>query len=53
LVLSQLTLDETASSEPLATARGFADVSLYPLPEGALLAYVADRRTWARLIRCK
>jgi hypothetical protein len=53
LVLSALTLDETASSEPLATARGFADVSLYPLPEGALLAYVADRRTWARLIRCK
>lgn len=53
LVLSQLTLDETASSEQLATARGFADVSLYPLPEGALLAYVADRHTWGRLIRCK
>ena len=53
LVLSTLTLDETASSEQVATARGFADVSLYPLPEGALLAYVADRRTWARLIRCK
>jgi len=53
LVLSQLTLDETASSEQLATARGFADVSIYPVPEGALLAYVADRRTWARLIRCK
>src|SRR6185369_13321505 len=53
LVLSPLTLDETASSEQLATARGFADVSLYPLPEGAMLAYVADRRTWARLIRCK
>ena len=53
LVLSSLTLEETASSELLATARGFADVSLYPLPEGALLAYVADRRTWARLIRCK
>ena len=53
LVVSQLTLDETASSEPLASARGFADVSLYPLPEGAMLAYVADRRTWARLIRCK
>lgn len=53
LVLSQLTLDETASSEQLATARGFADVSLYPLAEGALLAYVADRHTWGRLIRCK
>jgi hypothetical protein len=53
LVMSELTLAETASSEVVATARGFADVSLYPLPEGAILAYVADRRTWARLIRCK
>lgn len=53
LMLSELTLDETASSEQLATARGFADVSAYPLPEGLLLAYVADRRSWARLIRCK
>jgi hypothetical protein len=53
LVLSPLTLDETASSEQLATARGFADVTLYPLAEGALLAYVADRHTWGRLIRCK
>lgn len=53
LVISELTLAETASSEQLATARGFADVSLYPLPEGAILAYVADRRTWSRLIRCK
>lgn len=53
LVLSELTLNDTASSEPLATARGFADVSLYPIPEGAVLAYVADRRTWARLVRCK
>jgi hypothetical protein len=53
LVMSELTLNETANSEILATARGFADVSLYGSPEGALVAYVADRRTWARLIRCK
>jgi hypothetical protein len=53
LVISALTLEETAGSEILATARGFADVSVFPLPEGALVAYVADRRTWARLIRCK
>lgn len=53
LMLSELNLDPSATSEPLATARGFADVSLYPVPEGAVLAYVADRRTWARLIRCK
>ncbi len=53
LALSELTVAEAATSEVLASARGFADVSLYPIPEGALLAYVADRRTWARLIRCK
>lgn len=53
LALSELTVAETASSEVLASARGFADVSLYAIPQGALLAYVADRRTWARLIRCK
>jgi len=53
LVLSPLTFDETASSERLARARGFADVSLFSVPEGAVLAYVADRRTWGRLIRCK
>jgi hypothetical protein len=53
LVVSELTLAEKASSERLATARGFADVSIYPLGESAVVAYVADRRTWARLIRCK
>ena len=53
LVISTLSLAETASSEQLASARGFADVSLYALAEGAIIAYVADRRTWARLIRCK
>jgi hypothetical protein len=53
LVISTLSLADTAASERLATARGFADVSLYPLAEGAIVAYVADRRTWARLIRCK
>jgi hypothetical protein len=53
LVASELTLTAAASSEVLATARGFSDVSLYPLKAGAVLAYVADRRTWARILRCK
>jgi hypothetical protein len=53
LALSELTVSEAASSEVVASARGFADVSLYAIPEGALLSYVADRRTWGRLIRCK
>lgn len=53
LVISSLSLAESASSERLASARGFADVSIYPVAEGGVVAYVADRRTWARLIRCK
>jgi hypothetical protein len=53
LMISELNPSGPTPSEQLATARGFADVSLYPTPDGAVLAYVADRRTWARLIRCK
>jgi len=53
LVISELTLAETATSEVVASARGFADVSVYPRPQGAMLVYVADRHTWGRLIRCK
>lgn len=37
----------------LANARGFAAVSLAAVPGGALVAYVADGRTWARGIGCK
>ena len=37
----------------LANARGFAAVSLAAVPGGALLAYVADGRTWARGIACR
>lgn len=36
----------------VARARAFFDVSLVGLSGGALLAYVADHRTWARSIRC-
>jgi len=36
----------------LATSRAFADVSWEGLDGGALLVYVADRRTWARRLRC-
>jgi hypothetical protein len=41
-------------SEALVLARSsaFFEVSLAALPGGALLTYVADRRTWARTIRC-
>lgn len=36
----------------LATSRAFFDAALAELPGGALLTYVADRRTWARTLRC-
>jgi hypothetical protein len=36
----------------LATSRAFADASLAGLDDGALVVYVADRRTWARRLRC-
>jgi hypothetical protein len=49
-----LELDPAPRSAPavLARSRAFFDVSLVGLRGGALLAYVADHRTWARSIRC-
>ncbi len=37
----------------LARSRGFANVSIAGGEHGALVAYTADRRTWARALRCK
>jgi hypothetical protein len=37
----------------LANSRGFVSVSLASVPGGALLAYVADGRTWVRGLRCR
>jgi hypothetical protein len=50
LALVQVDTDEAVT---IADARGFAAVSLAAVPGGALLAYVADGRTWARGIGCK
>lgn len=36
----------------IARSKAFFDVSLVALGRGALIAYVADHRTWARAIRC-
>jgi hypothetical protein len=48
-------LDEHGLGASTLVARGlsFVDVSLAGLEHGALIAYVADRRTWARTLRCK
>lgn len=47
-------MDPTEPSEAFVVARseGFFDVSLATVGRGALLAYVADHRTWARSLRC-
>lgn len=47
-------MDPTEPSEAFVVARseGFFDVSLATIGRGALLAYVADHRTWARSLRC-
>lgn len=53
LVLLDLNRTEPRSPPALiARSRAFFDISLASLSGGALLAYVADHRTWARSIRC-
>lgn len=52
LVLADLGAARDAPALILARSSAFFDVSVAPLARGALLAYVADHRTWARVIRC-
>jgi hypothetical protein len=51
-VLRLSPVDDLSKSRVLARSRSFFDVSLSEMAGGGLLAYVADRRTWARTIRC-
>jgi len=52
LHLSSLGPDGLSPSTVIATSRAFADASFAALDGGALVVYVADRRTWARRLRC-
>jgi hypothetical protein len=52
LHLASIGLDGLGPSEVVATSRAFSDASLATLDGGALVVYVADRRTWARRLRC-
>lgn len=52
LVLAEITAGTLSNPTVLSTARAYYDVSIAPLPGGALLSFVADRRTWARTVRC-
>lgn len=51
-----LLLSEEGKPEPalavLARSKAFFNASITEVPGGALLTYVADRRTWARTLRC-
>jgi hypothetical protein len=52
LVLAEITSGIVTNPTVLSTARAYYDVSIAPLRAGALLSFVADRRTWARTLRC-
>jgi hypothetical protein len=53
LHLAVLGSDGLGPSEVIARARSFSDVSLAALDRGALVAWVADRRSWATTLRCR
>jgi hypothetical protein len=52
LHLASIGTDGLGASTVVATSRAFADASMATLDGGALVVYVADRRTWARRLRC-
>lgn len=52
LQLASIGPDGLGPSTIVASSRAFADASLASLDGGALVVYVADRRTWARRLRC-
>ena len=53
LILSTVGSDGLAGGEVVATARSFADASLAVVPNGGLLVYNAEHRTWALSLRCR
>lgn len=52
LHLSSVGSDGLGPSTVIASSRAFADASFASLDGGGLVVYVADRRTWARRLRC-
>jgi hypothetical protein len=47
-------LSKTApeEGEVLVRSRAFNDISVAEVPEGALLVWTADRRSWGTVLRC-
>lgn len=52
LVLAEVAGGVLVGQQVLSHARAYYDVSIAPLPGGALVSFVADQRTWARTLRC-
>ncbi len=52
LVLVDLDPTRPTQAAVVARSRAFFDISMVAFGAGALLAYVADQRTWARSVRC-
>lgn len=52
LVLAELVAGALGNQTVLSRARAYYDVSIAPLPHGALVSFVADQRTWALTLRC-
>lgn len=52
LQLASIGPDGLGPATIVASSRAFADASFASLDGGALVVYVADRRTWARRLRC-
>jgi hypothetical protein len=53
LILAELGPDGLSGGDVVVRAKAFADASLASVEGGGLLAYTADRRTWAASIRCR
>jgi hypothetical protein len=48
-----MTEGRLSSELVLSRSKVFFDTSIAAVEGGALVSYVADRRTWARAVRCK
>jgi hypothetical protein len=53
LEIAEITGEGLGAGDVVGRARGFASVSLARAENGAVLAYVADRLTFATTLRCK
>jgi hypothetical protein len=53
LCLARVTDEGLGPAEVVARARRILMVSLAPVGRGALVSYVADKRTWACTLRCR